>query len=75
MTDNQPNNPLQGITLEMILTQLIDFYGWDELGNRFNMNCFNSDPSIKSCLKFLRKFPWARTKVEDFYLYHKRKFG
>jgi uncharacterized protein (DUF2132 family) len=64
----QPNNPLQGITLEMILNQLVDQYGWDDIGLRINIRCFNYDPSIKSSLKFLRKTPWARKKVEDLYL-------
>ena len=59
---------LHGITLESVLTQLVDHYGWDELGKRIDINCFISDPSIKSSLKFLRKTPWARKKVEDLYL-------
>lgn len=65
---NQPNNPLHGQTLEMILTFLVDRYGFEELGNRIRINCFISDPSIKSSLVFLRKTPWARKKVEDLYL-------
>lgn len=64
----QPNNPLHGIKLEMILNSLVDHYGWDELSNRINIRCFYSDPSIKSSLTFLRKTPWARKKVEDLYL-------
>jgi len=64
----QQNNPLHGKTLEMILTQLVDFYGWEQLGYKININSFNNDPSIKSSLKFLRKTPWARKKVEDLYL-------
>ena len=68
MNEEQPNNPLHGKTLEMILTFLVDYYGWDELGNRININCFKFDPSIKSSLTFLRKTPWARKKVEDLYL-------
>ena len=68
MKEEQPNNPLHGKTLEMVLTFLVDFYGWDELGNRININCFKFDPSIKSSLTFLRKTPWARKKVEDLYL-------
>ncbi len=71
MTDSQPNNPLQGITLEMILNYLVEHYGWDALGSRINIKCFNNNPSIKSSLKFLRKTPWARKKVEDLYLQHK----
>ena len=59
---------LHGITLEAILTRLVDHYGWDQLGKRVVINCFLSDPSIKSSLKFLRKTPWARKKVEDLYL-------
>lgn len=59
---------LNGITLESILTRLVDHYGWDQLGKRIEINCFVSDPSIKSSLKFLRKTPWARTKVEELYL-------
>ncbi len=59
---------LHGITLEAILTRLVDHYGWDQLGKRIAINCFLSDPSIKSSLKFLRKTPWARKEVEDLYL-------
>lgn len=68
MNEQQPNNPLHGKTLEMILTYLVDHYGWDEMGERININCFISNPSIKSSLTFLRKTPWARKKVEDLYL-------
>ncbi|MEZ7985041.1 MAG: VF530 family protein [Pseudomonadales bacterium] len=68
MTDKQPNNPLHGITLEQLLTQLVDHYGWESLGERININCFKSDPSIKSSLKFLRKTLWAREKVERLYI-------
>ena len=64
----QPNNPLHGIKLEMILNSLVEHFGWDELSNRINIRCFYSDPSIKSSLTFLRKTPWARKKVEDLYL-------
>ncbi len=59
---------LHGITLESLLTRLVAHYGWDELGKRIDINCFISDPSIKSSLKFLRKTPWARKRVEDLYL-------
>lgn len=59
---------LHGITLEALLTRLVDHYGWDELGKRIDINCFISEPSIKSSLKFLRKTPWARKKVEELYL-------
>ena len=59
---------LHGITLESLLTRLVDHYGWDALAQRIDINCFISDPSIKSSLKFLRKTPWARTRVEELYL-------
>lgn len=59
---------LHGITLEALLTRLVDHYGWDQLALRVKINCFSSDPSIKSSLKFLRKTPWARKEVEDLYL-------
>jgi uncharacterized protein (DUF2132 family) len=68
MTDEQTNNPLHGVTLEMILTQLVEQYGWDELGRRITIKCFIDNPSIKSSLKFLRRTPWARKKVEELYL-------
>ena len=64
----QLNNPLHGIKLADILEQLEADYGWEELGKRINIRCFNYDPSIKSSLKFLRKTPWARDKVEQLYL-------
>ena len=65
---SQPKNALHGITLEKLLTELVEQYGWDELGVRINIRCFTHDPSIKSSLKFLRKTPWARDKVEKLYL-------
>lgn len=68
MDNEQPNNTLHGVTLEMILTQLVEQYGWEELGRRIAIKCFTDDPSIKSSLKFLRRTPWARKKVEDLYL-------
>ncbi|MEM8859845.1 MAG: VF530 family protein [Chloroflexota bacterium] len=68
MSQEQPNNPLHGIKLEQIVTELADYFGWDELGRRINIRCFKYDPSVKSSLKFLRRTPWARTKVEDLYL-------
>lgn len=68
MSEPQPNNPLHGKTLEMILLHLVDRYGWEELGQRITINCFINNPSIKSSLTFLRKTPWARKKVEDLYL-------
>ena len=72
MTDKQSTNPLHGITLEMMLNQLAEHYGWDEMGRIIRIRCFNNDPSVKSSLKFLRKTPWARKKVEDLYLRYKR---
>jgi uncharacterized protein (DUF2132 family) len=68
MSNPQPNNPLHGITLETIITKLVEQYGWAELGKRIPIKCFNENPSIKSSLKFLRRTPWARNKVEDLYL-------
>jgi uncharacterized protein (DUF2132 family) len=62
------NDPLHGKTLEAILTHLVDHFGWQELAQRININCFKSNPSIKSSLTFLRKTPWARKKVEELYL-------
>lgn len=64
----QTNNPLHGKTLEMMLTHLVDYYGWEELGSRINIKCFNENASIKSSLTFLRKTPWARSKVEVLYV-------
>ena len=64
----QPNNPLHGVTLEMILTRLVEQYGWSELARRISIRCFYNEPSIKSSLKFLRRTPWARKSVEDLYL-------
>lgn len=68
MKNLQSKNPLHGITLEMLLNQLVEQYGWVELGKRIPINCFKENPSIKSSLKFLRRTPWARKKVEDLYL-------
>lgn len=68
MKKQQDNNPLHGITLEQIVESLVDHYGWAALGQQINIRCFNSDPSIKSSLKFLRKTPWARSKVEQLFL-------
>ena len=68
MNDEQPENPLHGITLEMILNQLVADYGWTELGRMIDIRCFNYEPSIKSSLKFLRKTPWARSKLEELYV-------
>ena len=71
MTDApaQPKNPLHGMTLEKIVTELADYYGWEGLGDRINIRCFTHDPSMGSSLKFLRKTPWAREKVESLYLF------
>ena len=68
MSEQQTNNPLHGKTLEQIINELEEYYGWREMGMRIDIRCFNSDPSVKSSLKFLRKTPWARTKVENLYL-------
>lgn len=69
----QPNNPLHGVKLADILEHLVEYYGWEVLGEKIKINCFNSNPSIKSSLTFLRKTPWARDKVEQLYLKTKRK--
>jgi uncharacterized protein (DUF2132 family) len=68
MPETQINNPLHSITLETILVKLVEKYGWVELGKRIPVQCFINDPSIKSSLKFLRRTPWARKKVEELYL-------
>ncbi len=68
MTERPSKDPLHGVTLEMMLTELVDHYGWDELGKRITIRCFTTDPSIRSSLTFLRRTPWARTKVERLYL-------
>jgi len=68
MNAEQKNNPLHGQTLESILVQLVERLGWEDMARRIDINCFKSDPSIKSSLKFLRKTPWARTKVEELFL-------
>lgn len=65
----QPRNPLHGLTLEAIVTRLTEFYGWDDLGQRIPIRCFTHEPSVSSSLKFLRKTPWAREKVEGLYLF------
>lgn len=69
----QTRNPLHGITLEMMVTQLAEFYGWDGLAQRIPVRCFALDPSVSSSLKFLRKTPWAREKVEGLYLFMLRE--
>jgi len=68
MNSTQKNNPLHGVTLEKVLTRLVEHYGWEDLSRRIRINCFNSDPSVKSSLKFLRRTEWARTKVERLYI-------
>jgi len=68
MGEQQTNNPLHGVTLEKIVNRLVEWYGWNKLGQRITIKCFNSNPSVKSSLKFLRKTPWARSKVENLYL-------
>jgi len=73
MAQGQKNNPLHGLTLESILAQLVNYYGWEVLYDEIQINCFKSNPSIKSSLNFLRKTPWAREKVENLYLYMLRK--
>ena len=68
----QARNPLHGLTLEAIVTALVEHYGWAELGQRIPVRCFTSEPSVASSLKFLRKTPWARDKVEGLYLFMQR---
>lgn len=68
MTSEQANNPLHGLTLESIVVKLVAHYGWEQLARQVRINCFKSDPSVKSSLKFLRKTPWARAEVEQLYL-------
>jgi len=70
---SQPRNPLHGKTLEAIVTELAEYFGWDGLGERIPVRCFTFEPSVKSSLKFLRKTPWAREKVESLYLYMLRQ--
>ena len=69
----QPNNPLHGVTLERIVRELVDHFGWDELGEHVRIRCFTHNPSVKSSLQFLRKTPWAREEVESLYLYMRRE--
>lgn len=66
--EKQPNNPLHGRTLEAIINDLVEFYGWPTLGLKIKIKCFNENPSVKSSLKFLRKTDWARTKVEELWI-------
>ena len=72
MKPSKPKDPREGMTLEMILNELVDAYGWYDLGERIRINCFNSNPSIKSSLTFLRRTPWAREKFEALFLEHRR---
>lgn len=79
MTEPEPNpgarqDPLHGITLEKMLTRMVERYGWEEMADRIPIRCFQIDPSIKSSLTFLRKTPWARKKLEDWYAYTARRF-
>lgn len=69
----QARNPLHGVTLEALLNELVTAYGWEELGRQVRIQCFVNDPSVPSSLKFLRRTPWAREKVESFYLWHLRE--
>jgi len=73
MSPPQPGNPLHGITLETMVTELVAHFGWPDLGERIRIRCFSTDPSINSSLKFLRKTPWAREKVESLYLFMLRE--
>ena len=73
MTGEQPNNPLHGVTLETMLTRLVEDIGWLEMSRVVKIKCFTTDPSIKSSLTFLRKTPWARSKVEALYLQYERR--
>jgi len=74
-TSNQRNNPLHGITLKIIVTELQEYYGWQGSAETTRMNCFKSNPSIKSSLTFLRKTPWARDKIEQLYLFTQREIA
>lgn len=73
MSDEQPRNPLHGITLERIVTELVEFFGWPELGQQVRIRCFTDNPSVASSLKFLRRTPWARSQVESLYLFMLRE--
>ncbi len=73
MSEEQPKNKLHGITLERIVTELVEYFGWEELGVQVNIRCFQEDPSVGSSLKFLRRTPWAREKVESLYLFMGRE--
>jgi hypothetical protein len=73
MPQEQPKNPLHGLTLKTILTELVEAYGFEDLSDKVPIRCFAHDPSIRSSLKFLRKTPWARERVEQLYLWHQRE--
>ena len=68
MSEAHKNNPLHGVNLKQIVNTLVEYHGWEELGRRIDIRCFNHDPSVNSSLKFLRRTPWARTKVEELYI-------
>ena len=72
-TSPPPKDPLHGVTLEKMLTELSEHYGWEEMGRRINIKCFTTNPSLKSSLAFLRKTPWARGKVEVMYRWYRQK--
>ena len=73
MSQEQPNNPLHGITLKALLEELVERHGWEGLAARFSFHCFRNNPSIPSSLKFLRKTPWAREELEGLYLWEKHR--
>lgn len=75
MSTEQPKNPLHGVTLATMLDELVAHYGWEALGREIEIRCFTHDPSVASSLKFLRRTPWARERVESLYLYMKRRQG
>ncbi len=73
MSEEQPKNPLHGLTLQAIVEALVAAYGWEELGRQVPIRCFQFEPSVASSLKFLRRTPWAREKLESYYLWHLRE--
>jgi uncharacterized protein (DUF2132 family) len=73
MTEKKSKDPLHSVTLEMILTRLVEHYGWEAMGRMIHIRCFNNEPSIRSILQFLRRTPWARSKVEALYLRYMRE--
>ena len=75
MLDAQPRNPLHGVTLEQIVRDLVDYFGWAGLGEQVRIRCFTQDPSVASSLRFLRKTPWARDQVEQLYLFMLRELA